>query len=85
MNNISRTFPPPPLRPQRFPVPGVSRGIKGGRTFGPDGGGWWMGGGFDGDGDGDGVPDGGGGCRIDGGDTVKTSYCCYPFKNLCQF
>ena len=30
MNNISRTFFPPPLRPQRFPVPGVSRGIKGG-------------------------------------------------------
>ena len=62
MNNISRTFPPPPLRPQRFPVPGVSRGIKGGRTFGPDGGGWRMDGGFDADGggDGDGVPDDGG-------------------------
>ena len=63
MNNISRTFFSPPLRPQRFPVPGVSRGIKGGRTFGPDGGGWRMDGGFDGDGggDGDGVPDDGGG------------------------
>ena len=73
MNNISRTFPPPPLRPQRFPVPGVSRGIKGGRTFGPDGGGWRMDGGFDGDGggDGDGVPDDGGGWRMDGGDAVK--------------
>ena len=67
MNNISRTFPPPPLRP------GVSRGIKGGRTFGPDGGGWRMDGGFDGDGGsyGDGVPDDGGGWRMDGGDAVK--------------
>ena len=53
MNNISRTFPPPPLRPQRFPVPGVSRGNKGGRTFGPDGGGS---GGWPSGGDGDDGP-----------------------------